>query len=64
MSIQQYFGGGKEEDPLSTYELLNHIRVNHSLDNIEFNSLDYTYELIQLCIHLYKDTFFYEIKRK
>ena len=57
------FQGGKENAPLSTIELLRHIRANHSIDGIEFYSLDYTYELIQLCIHLYKDTFVYEVKK-
>lgn len=58
------FQGGKENDPLSTIELLRHARANHSINAIEFNSLDYAYELIQLCIHLYKDTFVYEIKKR
>lgn len=58
------FQGGKESDPLSTIELLRHNRDNHSINDTEFCSLDYAYELSQLCIHLYKDTFVYELKKK
>jgi len=58
------FQGGKANEPLSTIELLKHSRTNRSINGIEFDSLDYTYELIQLCVHLYKDTFVYEIKKR
>lgn len=56
------FQGGKYEDPISTKELLNNCR-KRSIEDITFYSLDYTYELIQLCFHFYKDLH-YDVKIK
>ena len=55
------FIGGKYIDPIKTEDLLEHTRKRNT-SNFEFYSLDYTYELIQLCIHFYKDIY-YDIKK-
>jgi hypothetical protein len=56
------FQGGKYKDPISTNKLLNNCR-KRSVEGIVFYSLDYTYELIQLCFHFYKDLH-YDVKIK
>ena len=55
------FQGGKSNNPISTSEILKHNRCNQIINN--FFSLDYSYELLQLCYHFHKDTFIYEIKK-
>lgn len=56
------FEGGKYIPPISTSELLNHRTKAHLNSGKSFYTLDFTYELIQLCYHFYKDTL-YEVKK-
>lgn len=56
------FDGGTHLSPITTSELLNHRKLTYTTSGKAFYTLDFTYELIQLCYHFYKDTLF-EAKR-
>lgn len=49
------FEGGKIPNPIPIRELLKHTRTHEISENVLIKSLDYEYELIQLCYHFYKD---------
>lgn len=50
------FDGGSHLSPIATPELLNHRKLTSTSSGKTFFTLDFTYELIQLCYHFYKDT--------
>lgn len=56
------FEGGKIEPQISTSILLNNKRYERISSEILGECLIYTYELLQLCYHFYKDTV-YDIKK-
>lgn len=57
------FEGGKYSIPISTSEILKHCDRRRIADELYPCCLDYTYGLIQLCYHFYKDTV-YDIKKE
>lgn len=57
------FEGGKNIDPISCGEVLKHREKREIVEGLDMYCLDYTWGLIQLCYHFYKDTQ-YEIKKK
>lgn len=57
-----FFEGGKFEIPISTRKILENKRDQELPNGINLHCLNYTYELLQLCYHFYKDTV-YDIKK-
>lgn len=49
------FDGGKVSLPVPTHELLLDTRTHKLRNGLSIRSLNYEYELIQLCYHFYKD---------
>ncbi|MCI9142906.1 MAG: nucleotidyltransferase family protein, partial [Lachnospiraceae bacterium] len=56
------FEGGKCNDPINNSNILDHVMDRFIAPNSIIKCLDYTYGLLQLCYHFYKDTV-YEVKK-
>lgn len=56
------FEGGKKIDPIIPEKILCHRIKKKCSDGVQFYCLDFTFGLLQLCYHFYKDTK-YEVKK-
>lgn len=52
------FEGGKYADPIPSQNILQHTMMRKINNELSIVCLDYTYNLIQLCYHFFKDTIY------